>query len=214
MLIAKLRISLRDANIQYNSSAELETEKTRGTVLADGKVVRGLGTHFANKESQERYDRLTKESNVIRDKFNRQFLRTPIEGTFIIATKGEAKDFIAKLPRDPDIDASVIEFELGVAADGLDDKEMAEWGLRVKNQLIRVPLGRGDSVAGDGIEALETLAKCPVLSAETAQAINILIAQVRVGSMNRLDFKRNIELLDVTMDQATLAPSRNKELIV
>lgn len=214
MLIAKLRISLKDANIQYNSAKELEIEKTRGTVLADGKVLRGLGTHFASLEAKERYDRLTKESNTIREKFNRRFLRTPIDGTFIVDRKGEAKEFAAAQPFNPDIDVFVIEFELGVVDGGLDEREMSEWSQRVKAQLTRIPLGRGEDVDSDGLSALATLASCPVLAKETADNIKVMIEQVRQGKLNRVDFKRSIELLEVEMDQATLVPNRPTEQLI
>ena len=209
MLIAKLRISMKDATISYNSSEELETEKGRGTVLPDGKVIRGLGTHFANLAAQERYDRLTKESNVVREKFNRRFMRTPIDGTFIISEKGEAKKYIESLNINTELDVSVIEFELGATAGGLDNAEMQEWGKRVKNQLLRIPLGRANTVDSEGMDVLKTLSNCPVLSKETSEAIRLLLAQVEVGQLNRVDFKRSIELLDVNMDQATLQPGRN-----
>jgi hypothetical protein len=207
MLIAKLRISLENANIHYNSCKELSTDKHRGTVLEDGKVVRGLGTHFADKASQERYDRLTKASNIIREKFNKHFMRTPIDGTFIINNKGEGKAFIGELTIDPELAVSVIEFELG-STESLDETEMREWGQRVKNQLTRIPLGRGEQTDEEGLTALQTLASCPVLSKETAQNIRTMIEQVRVGQMTRVDFKRNIEMLNVEMDQATLTPKR------
>jgi len=208
MLIAKLRISLKDCAIAYNSSAELETTKARGTVLTDGKIVRGLGTHFASQEAKERFDRLTAEANVIRNKFNEHFLRTPIESTFVIGVRGEAKAFIASLPVNPDIEVSVFEFELGSASGDLDEKEMKEWSVRVKAQLTRVPLGRGEEADQDGLAALETLAGCPVLSQETAARIRLMVSEVRVGKMTRTDLKRGISLLDVAMDQTSLAPRR------
>jgi hypothetical protein len=208
MLIAKLRISLRDAGIAYNSATELETTKARGTVLTDGKVVRGLGTHFANQAAKERFDRLTKDSNTIREAFNRKFLRTPIEGTFVVNTKGEAKAYIASQTINPELFVSVMEFELGAADEGLDKQEMDEWGKRVKAQLERIPLGRAETVSNEGIDALEELSKCPVLAPATREAIGTLIAQAKVGQINRIDFKRSIELMDVTMDQGTLVPKR------
>ena len=104
MLIAKRRIGLVDATIQYNKPEELGTDKRRGTVLEDGKVLRGLGTHFANREAQIRYDKLTSESNAIREKFNRRFMRSPIDGVYVIATKGEAKEFVGGLTYDPGLD--------------------------------------------------------------------------------------------------------------
>lgn len=208
MLIAKLRISLKDVGIAYNSSSELETDKTRGTVLPDGKILRGLGTHFANKEAQERWQRLTTQSNVIREAFNRRFLRTPIESTFVVNKAGEAKEFARQFADNTDIEVSVFEFTLGSTSD-LDDKEMKEWGDRVKGQLKRVPLGRGEDIDAEGLSALETLAGCPVLSKETSEAILKMVGEVRVGKMNRVDLKRGISLLSVTMDQTTLVTPRS-----
>lgn len=210
MLIAKLRISLRDVHIRYNSKLELSTEKDRGTVLEDGKVVRGLGTHFENIAMMERYNKLTKESNAVRESFNRQFLRTPIEGTFIIANKGEAKRFVEEQQINPELDVSVIEFELGATNEGLDEAEMREWGKRVKAQLARVPLGRGEKLDDDGIKALETLIGCPMLSRETANSIASMIAQLKVGQMDKIDFRRSLEMLEVNMDQTELRPERAK----
>lgn len=206
MLIAKLRVSLKDCGIQYNSAAELETTKSRGAVLTDGKVVRGLGTHFASLEAKERFDKLTSEGQAIREQFNLRFMRTPIESTFVISERGEAKKFAAQFNGNPDIEVSVFEFELGSASGDLDEKEMKEWSDRVKNQLKRVPLGRGEEADNDGLAALETLAGCPVLAKETADRIRLMVSEVRVGKMNRTELKRGISLLEVSMDQTSLAP--------
>ena len=208
MLIAKLRICLKDCNIKYNSKSELETTKDRGTVLADGKVVRGLGTHFESMEAKERFDRLTSESNAIRDKFNQRFIRSPLEGVFVINKAGEAKEFAAQFASNPDIEVSVSELVLGAAVEDLDEKEMKEWSERVKGQLKRIPLGRGEEADEDGLKALETLASCPVLSKETKDRIQLMVSEVRVGKMNRTDLKRGISILNVEMDQTSLAPRR------
>ena len=215
MLIAKLRISIKEAGIAYNSSSELGTDKTRGTTLEDGKVIRGLGTHFASKEAKERYDKLVSDSNAIRDKFNRRFLRTPIESTFVISRKGEAKEFVTQdLCANPDIEVMVFEFELGTANGELDDREMQDWSRRVKEQLKRVPLGRGQDTDDEGLAALETLASCPVLSKETAERIRVMVGEVKVGKMNRTELKRGISLLDVAMDQTSLCAPRSRPEVV
>ena len=121
MLIAKLRVSVLDSGISYNSKEDLDTTKSRGTVLEDGKVVRGLGTSFRSKDAKDRYDRLVSKSNKIRDKFNQRFLRTPIQSTFVISTRGEAKNWAEQLNEDPEIDITVFEFELdGLVRAGLD----------------------------------------------------------------------------------------------
>jgi len=210
MLIAKLRVSLKDCGIQYNNSAELETTKVRGSELVDGKIIRGLGTHFASKEAKERFDKLTAKGNKIREQFNQRFLRTPIESTFVVSKAGEAKEFAKQFDGErPDIDVSVFEFELGATAE-LDEKEMKEWGERVKSQLKRVPLGRGEEVDEDGLTALLTLASCPVLAQETRDRITTMVAEVRVGKMNRADFKRGISIMPVVMEQSTLMVPRSR----
>jgi hypothetical protein len=209
MLIAKLRISLIDASIQYNRPDELGTDKDRGAVLPDGKVVRGLGTHFANQAAKERFDRLTKESNLIREKFNRRFMRSPLEGVFVISKKGEAKEYVAGIPKVEGLEIYVTEFQLGGLDGGLDDQEMRAWGEKVKTQLSRIPLGRGKELDDEGIKALEALTSCPMLKPESAEYIRSMIAQLQVGKMDKIDFKRGIELMSVEMDQSALTVQRS-----
>jgi len=205
MLIAKLRVSLNNAGIGYNSGAELGTAAVAGAILKDGCVVRGLGTHFADQAAKERFDKLTRESNEIRSKFSRQFMRTPIDGTFVIPLKGQGKFFVDQLTPNPDIEVSVIEFELSSAGDGLDMEEMQEWGERVRNQLLRIPLGRGKDVDDEGLASIESLASCPVLAKETADTIKELVKFVRDGSLSRQDFKDSLEKIRMEMDPAALA---------
>jgi hypothetical protein len=211
MLIAKLRVSVRDAGISYNSSQDLETDKSRGSVLEDGKVVRGLGTSFASQEAKDRYDRLVKESNELRDKFNRRFGRGPIESTFIISRLGEAKEFVAGLLREcsQEIDAFAMEWNLDSLTDP-DERELREWSGRIKQQIKRVPLGRGKEVDDEGLAALLTLASCPVLAEATATRIKEMVEEVKIGKGNRADLKRNISLLEVEMDQSSLMATRSR----
>ena len=204
MLIAKLRVSLNNAGIGYNSPTELGTDKTRGATLADGCVVRGLGTHFADMAAKDRFDSLTRESNEIRSRFNRQFMRTSIDGTFVIPIKGQGKMFVEGLVKNPDIDVSVTEFSLSSTGDGLDMEELQEWGDRVKNQLLRIPLGRGKDVDEEGLLSMEVLADCPVMARTTAKVIKELVAQVRGGTLSRPDFKLALEKITVEMDPAAL----------
>jgi hypothetical protein len=209
MLIAKLTVSINDAGIAYNSATELEAKHQAGDVLEDGKVVRGLGTHFASKEAKERYDKLTAEGNAIRVKFANRFLRTPIEATFIISKPGEAREFAAQFASNPDIVVRVFEFELGSVGGNLDEMEMKEWSRRVKEQLKRVPLGRSEEADEEGLDALETLASCPVLARETAERLMKMVNEARVGTLKRADLKRNVALLDVSMDQTSLEIPRS-----
>lgn len=215
MFIAKLSVGIGDSGIAYNSGKELGTDKNRGAVLEDGKVVRGLGTHFASLEAKQRFDKLTAESTGIRDKFNRRFLRMAIDSVFVISRRGEAKEYAASIVvSDPAITVGVMEFEIGNAGDELGEKEMKEWSSRVKEQLKRIPLGRSDEVDADGLEALATLATCPVLAKATAEKILRLVNEAKLGRVGRSDLKRGIALLDVEMDQSTLlAPRGRPELV-
>jgi hypothetical protein len=204
MLIAKLRVSLKNVGIGYNSGAELGTDKTRGAVLPDGCVVRGLGTHFADAAAKERFDSLTREANEIRSQFNRQFMRTPIDGTFVIPIKGQGKMFVEGLTANPDVEVSVIEFELYGAGDSLDMEEMQEWGQRVKNQLLRIPLGRGKDIDEEGLSSIASLADCPVMERNTATKIKALVQDVRDNKLSRQDFKLALERVNIEMDPAAL----------
>lgn len=213
MLIAKLRVSIKDAGIVYNNKEDLETDKARGTVLKDGGVLRGLGTHFKSPEAKERYDKLVAEANKIRVEFGQRFLRASIESLFIISKLGEGKEFAKKFQGNPDIEVYVSEMDFGFL-ESVDERDMKDWSARVKEQLKRVPLGRGEDADAEGLAALETLASCPVLAKDTADRIRLMVSEVRVGKMNRTDLKRGISLLDVELDQSVTLSPRRPEAVV
>jgi hypothetical protein len=203
--IAKLRISLKDAGIQYNSATELETKVGRGSVLVDGKVVRGLGTHFASKEAQDRYNKLTARSNAIRDQFNSRFARFLFDGTYVVKP-GEGKEFAAQFVGDqPDITVDVFEYD--VTGDP-DERELSVWSGRIKEQFKRAKLGRGEDVDEEGLKALETLAGCPILAAATRDRVLEMVGQVRAGKIDRVELKRGIGLLEVQVDNESLSVRR------
>ena len=207
--IAKLKVSLNDCQIQYNNPEELETTKARGSVLTDGKIVRGLGTHFANKEAKDRFDRLTSRANAIREEFSRKFARGPFESTFIVSRKGEAIEMAQQYAGDqPDITVTAYEVDL---SDG--DLELTEWTERLKQQAKRFPLGRAETASDEGLSALEGFAECPVLSPSTKEAILNLVKQARSGDLKRVDLKRNIELLQVELETAPLMVPRTEAMI-
>lgn len=207
--IAKLRISMKDAGIRYNSSTELETRVGRGSVLADGKVVRGLGTHFDSKESEERFNRLTSKSNAIRDQFNLRFARFLFDGTYVVKP-GEGREFAKQfVSEQPDITVDVFEYD--VTGDS-DERELSIWSGRIKEQFKRAKLGRGEDVDEDGLKALETLAGCPVLAAATRDRVLEMVAQVRAGKIDRVELKRGIGLLDVQVDGDQLSVRRGTPL--
>lgn len=214
MRIAKLTVHVGDSGIAYNNGKELGTTAARGVTLADGKVVRGLGTHFASQEAKEKYDLRQSEANEIRAKFNRRFSRFVFDSAFVLSRKGEAKEFAASITvTDPNVTIEVLEFEVG-ADEEMGEREMKDWSERVKNQLKQVPLGRGEDADTEGLAALETLAGCPVLSPETAARIRLMVSEVRIGKMTRTDLKRGILLMDVEIDQSALLPQRGRPELV
>jgi len=207
MRIAKLTVSIGSSGIAYNSSQELKTDKARGSVLEDGKVVRGLGTHFASKEAQERYDKLIARSNEIRGEFARKFGRFILPSTFVVNKAGDAAKFAEQYSNErPDIIVDVSELN----TDGeLGERELQEWASSLKDQLKRTPLGRGKDVADEGIQTLKALLECPVIAESTRTSLQNFILQAEAGKMTRVDLKRNISLLKVEVDQTPLMAQRS-----
>lgn len=214
MLIAKLTITLRDCGIEYNKSAELDTTKERGSVLDDGKVVRGLGTHFASQEAKERFDKLTARANEIRTIFGNKFGRGPLKGTYIISKLGEALEFIRQFESEQ-VAGTVVTVDEYNLNGSLSERTLIDWAARNKDALKRVPLGGKKEASDEGIMALEALAACPALAQETRDAVLRMASEARVGSLTRVDLKRGISLLDVSMDKSVLmAPRSRPEAVV
>lgn len=208
----KLSAKIRTAGlIRPNSGADLGTDKDRGSVLTDGAIVRGDGTSFVNKEAMERYKYLESQRSRIYEAFNRRFVRSIDEGCFLIEREGEAKEFLATLEHDTEVEVRVSEFELNGLGNGLDESAIMTWGERVAEQIKRVPLGRGkkDKIDADGVATLKRMAECPYLTADTKAKLSVIIAQAEAATVDRLEIKRNIELLDVKVDASGfVAPRR------
>jgi hypothetical protein len=212
MRIAKLRISIPNAGIQYNSAEELETTKKRGDVLTDGKVVRGLGTHFASLESKERWERLTARSNVIRTMFNKNFVRGMFDGSYYINEPGGGKRFAEQFQSDrPDIEVDVFEYDL--TGEG-SEKELNDWAQRIKTQILKYPLGRGSKLDAEGLAALRSIATCPALAKETQEAILSLVGNAETGIISRGDLKEGLGKLKVQLDSAVLVVPRAQPMPV
>lgn len=220
MLIARIEVGLGNTEIKYNRSEELGTAATRGTVLNDGSVVRGIGTHFASREAKERYDNLTRDQLKVRVALAERFVRVHFfKSSFIINQLGEAKAFVEDFIRTNNIDASIkvdiLEGNFEVEG-GISDKHLADWTETVKDQLERVQLGRKKGqVNREALDALESLADCPALSTETAGALRKLVGEFRAGSIRKDDFQRSISLIEVKMDATVLSgPKRSVPEIV
>jgi hypothetical protein len=147
MIIARVEVGLGNTGIRYNTPEELGTDKRRGAVLADGQVVRGIGTHFASQADKEKFDTLTKQQLQVRTALAERFVRVGFfKSAFIINKVGDAKAFVEEYVRANQIDASVLidvaEFELAEVGSGLSDKQLNDWSATVKEQLERVRLGQ------------------------------------------------------------------------
>lgn len=218
MLIAKLTIGY-DRGLALNDENDLKagdgpaTIAFKGYKTADGKVIRGLGTHYRSDADMELVKARDQDANRIRSEFRKRFLATPIDGLYVVPQPGVARRFIQELGHREDINVRVTEFELA-SPNGLDGGELTEWANRIKKQLSGVSLGRTKEADEDGLRALETLASCPVLKSETGTRIKELVAALRSGNITRVELKRNLETLDVQIEQSPLQlqPRRTPKL--
>ncbi len=220
MLIAKLTIgydrglALNDATDLVNATAGVGVGVVahKGYTTVDGKVIRGLGTHYRSDADMILVKEKDADANRIRTEFRKRFLATPIDGLYVVAKPGMARAFVSELGHRDDINVRVTEFELA-SPNGLDGGELTEWANRIKNQLSSVSLGRSKEADEDGLRALETLASCPVLKPETGTRIKELVAALRSEKITRVELKRNLQTLDVQIEQAPLAPRRTPTLV-
>lgn len=224
MLIAKLTISY-ERGLHRNDARDIVAtdgaEKApKGFVLGrnqttqDGKIIRGLGTHYESAEVAELVKQRDAHAKTIYTAFRERFLATPLEGVYVVATRGEAREFVENLPeRRADVQVYVTEFEL-TAPGELNESEVRAWGEKVRRQLGSISLGRSKEADEDGLKALEHLASCPILSKQTGTKIKELVAGVRLKKLDRVELKRSIEKLDVKIEQAPLAvePRRSPKI--
>lgn len=220
MLIAKLTIgydrglALNDENdLKAGEGAQQALIAHKGFRTADGKVIRGLGTHYRSDADMELVKERDADANRIRTEFRKRFLATPIDGLYVVPSRGIARGFITGLGHRDDINVRVTEFELA-SPDGLDGGELTEWANRIKNQLSSVSLGRSKEADEDGLRALETLAGCPVLKKETGTRIKELVAALRAEKITRVELKRNLQTLDVQIEQGPLLSPRRAPSLV
>ena len=222
MNIAKLTISY-DRGVSLNKPDDLlvqDAEKKsidahvaeRGYKTADGKVLRGLGSHFRSEADAELVKERDAAAREIYSAFRKSFLAAPIEGLYFVPERGQAKTFISKLEVRDDMRVSVSEFELTAPSD-LEQAEMQAWGTRIKNQLASISLGRKKEADEDGLNALLALSKCPMLKKSTGDSIRSLVEAVRCQKINVVDVKRSLDKLVINVDTETLSPRRTPKLV-
>ncbi len=189
-------------------AAVKKAEKAKAAETADGKVIRGWGTHYRSAADAVLVAERDADAKRIYTAWREQFLTTPIEGVYAIPHKGAAKEWVRSLQHRDDISVSCSEFELN-SSDDLTEMELTAWGARIQNQLSSISLGRSKEADADGLNALITLASCPVLGKETATRIKELVAMVREGKLDRLELKRQIKTTKVKIEQTPLNIRRN-----
>jgi hypothetical protein len=214
MIIAKLHIKF-DRGTANNQATDLGLESVP-TTTAEGRIVRGLGTHFESKEAKTLYDVRTNEDGRIRTLFRRSFLGGPFEGTFILPRLGAGREMLEAMdpPVRADVAARVVEYDLA-PTEAMPPAELTDWADRVKNQMTATPLGRGKDVSwasseggSDGLKILAGLASCPVLTEETRASLNRLIEEARGSKVDRFEFKRRLLDMEVAVEAAPVNPRR------
>lgn len=205
MRVAKLSISY-DRGIEHNAAEDLGLDEEPETTRDGGKV-RGLGTHFRPDVDPEIIAARDREGNRVRVLFKNRFLVTPLGGVYLIEKRGDARRFLDTLTIRPDVQINVMELQL-TSDDPWSQEDLKEWTARIKKQLAGVGLGRGKEADAQGLAALEDLAACPVFDTRTAARIVELIALVRAQRIDRLEFKRALEVVEIAVNPEALAPRR------
>jgi hypothetical protein len=168
----------------------------------EGGKVRGLGTHYTSKEAEA----LDKELSILRGTidraFGREYLRSPIPGLYVVPDKDAARNFLLRLNPDPRLNARAVVYVLQSAEKNTEEVE--EWVKLIRNQIKAAPLGRSKEAGKEGLDIIEKLIQCPVLSGETRTRISNLVEQAKLGTVERTEFKRQIAELDITLDVPTV----------
>lgn len=214
MQICKLTIRY-DRGIERNRGRDLGLDKDDiPKETADGKPVRGGGTHYKSKEAKELAMERDREASRIQRAFRSRFLSMPLDGVYILDHPGQGKEFLAGLGVREDVQATCSEFSIEATGTGLEESDLLDWGRKVSNQLKGVPLGRGKKASEEGLEALATLANCPALQGETAERLRSLIEDAQYDRLNRVALKRAIGKLHVEVSQEGLVarPRRSSAL--
>ena len=205
MYLVGIEVGKGHTGIHYNTKEDLGTDKTRGSVLANGGINRGNGTHFPSPEAAQHYFALQKDETKLRMAVEERFMKARfIKGVFVETELGEAQRFIDEYRRDNGVSAEirVDVVELDVNAVIAKDSHVTDWEQGIKDQILRVRLGKKNGVATTALDAFEKLADCPVLDDSTAAAIRKLVGQFRLGGIQKDDFQRSIEHLDIKVDRS------------
>lgn len=209
MFLMAIEISKGHTGIKYNTKEDLGTDKTRGSVLPDGGINRGNGTHFPSPEAAQRYAALQKDETKLRMAVEERFMKARfIKGVFVENELGEAQKYVDEFRQLNAISSEIVVdiVELDVNAVVAKDHQVTDWEAGIKDQIERVRIGqKKGQVSTSALDTLERLADCPLLNAATAGAVRKLVGQFRMGGMLKDDFQRSIQLLEVKVDRDALS---------
>lgn len=203
MLICKVSISY-DRGVAGNAARDLGLEADPNPEREDGKILRGLGTHFVSAEAAARSKELDAENNRIRMSLKQRFAFSPIPSTYIAPRKGAVREFLEGLGIRPEVRARAHEYDLTTPAE-MDREELTAWSERLREQIITVRLGNTPEADQDGLACLEELAACPIMPTETALRLRELVAAGRLGSMGRMQIRRSLKAIRVPLSEDALA---------
>lgn len=209
MIVGRLTMSF-DRGTQCNQAEDVGLPVTPNTTPSGGEI-RGLGTHFRSPEAKEFATRCQIEEGRINRAMTRQFMRSPIPGLYVLPDRRAGERFLNEIVPSSEVNARCVVYDLTPGED-LPEAELAEWVKRIQNQIATAPLGRAQGASAEGLSVIERLIECPVLAESTRNELTSLVAQAKIETINRVEFKRKIAKvqlkLDTTLEERTVAPRR------
>lgn len=195
MILERVRMSF-DRGVAQNKPEDVGLG-TAPTETTGGGKIRGLGTHYTSPEAEALAIRLGIEEGRVNREIARRFMRSPIEGLYVVSRKGEMREALAAINPDPGVNARVATYVLEAGDRNAEDVE--DWIKTVKNQLKLAPLGRAKDASNEGLDIIKRLAECPVLSDDSRNELLSLVAAAKLGRVDRVEFKRKIVDMNLSM---------------
>lgn len=199
MIVGRISMSF-DRGVARNQATDVGLPGTP-VYTPEGGEIRGLGTHFISPEAKVFAEKCTAEEARIRRSLDRKLMRSPIPGLYVLNDVNQGKRILEELSPIPEVQARCVTYNL-TSGESMPDAELTDWIERIKAQMKMIPTGkgRGKSVSSEGLEVASELAKCPILSEETKNNLLSIVAKARLDSIDKLEFKRQIAELEITID--------------
>jgi hypothetical protein len=209
--VARLIVSF-DRGVKRNAPQDIGLN-AEPSESGDGKLIRGLGTHFLSAEDRDRAKACEAEDARLRKAFNYNFTRSPIPGMFLVESKASARAFLAGLTPSALVKADVRVYDFSPDGGDFETADVRDWIDRIRTQLTGVEMGRAkegvDEKFANGLDIVERLAACPFLSDATRRTILATIADARLAKVNRVEFKRRIATMALDLNvKPVVAPRR------